>query len=259
MRRTILLKKTFTCFGLVLISAGNWSCGESSNTALSSSQVEEFEPDGVIGDFKQGQIGDCWFLAGLRAFANDSRGAEKLKSSIQRNEDDDSWYVKPPGLLGGGRKVTRDELNNYKINGQELSRGDADVRLWEIAAHKSNRFLLTSLDRGGWSGRAFKFFTGGPGFFTTGKIKILIRNRLKRRYDRQSDDGAMIALCSGQRNNDLGYPKNHCGTITKMDFESNEFYYVNPWNTGLVLSASIDVLVNDIKNDRIRVRHSSKY
>ncbi len=90
-----------------------------------------FDINGIIDAFAQGQIGDCWFLSGLKALSNTEEGRKMLQDAVQIN-DDGSYTVKFDGVDWAGT-FTDADLRAARNSGQ-YSDGDDDVLLLEIAA-----------------------------------------------------------------------------------------------------------------------------
>lgn len=92
-----------------------------------------------VEDFRQGSIGDCWLLAGLKALASNPVGAEILKEQIKWADD----YSEVTIYFAGVNKyvtITMDEIikaQDSKNNGGErFSSGDIDVMVMELAMVK---------------------------------------------------------------------------------------------------------------------------
>lgn len=116
---------------------------------------DEIIIDGVIGDFAQGSIGDCNFLASLKAFSLNETGAQMIKDAIEPNFDENGnivgYNVTFEGI-GKTYSVSLEEMKQYDINseneivwnGEEYvdsgeanySLGDDDVMLLEMAYEK---------------------------------------------------------------------------------------------------------------------------
>ena len=100
------------------------------NTAVS-------KPNGKIDiDFKQGNTGDCWLLAGVISLCKKANGKAKLESLIKVNEKTGDVTVT---LKGVNKKYTisYDEIKNSN----HLSGGDGDMRALELAFDKYIREL----------------------------------------------------------------------------------------------------------------------
>jgi len=97
-------------------------------------------PNGKIDkDFKQGNIGDCWLIAGLVGLANSPKGLQILNESLNVLPDGSVEVT----LKGVNRKyvVTQEEIKKRS----ELAFGDADVRAIEVAM---DRYLTETQNKG---------------------------------------------------------------------------------------------------------------
>lgn len=84
----------------------------------------------IDGNFKQGNAGDCWLLASIKALESRPKGLEILNDSLQVN-DDGSVTVH---LKGVDKKYT---ISKEELEGNsQLASGDLDVRAIEIAFNK---------------------------------------------------------------------------------------------------------------------------
>lgn len=113
--------------------------------------------DGIIGDFQQGDAGDCWFLAEIKFVSNTPEGAEIIKNSI-KNNNNGTFTVTFKGAPNKNYPVTEKEIRKSK---DKFSDGDKDVRILEIAADKWR--LETqgkSIDKAGTSLEANFLLTG---------------------------------------------------------------------------------------------------
>ena len=113
---------------------------------LKLASVNEFDSDGKISGFRQGSVGDCWFLSSLNSYASTPEGEQNIKERIKENNDG-SYTVIFNNPFNQTKKetynVTAEELSNYRNvernsddNKKTFSSGDIDVRIMEIAANK---------------------------------------------------------------------------------------------------------------------------
>jgi len=105
--------------------------------------------DGYIGDFKQGGIGDCWMLSGLKAMACTPGGIAAIKQAITKNADG-SVTVNFKGV-DTSYKITKEDFNRAQndcnispdgVKENKYSTGDADALIFEIAVEKYRKDLL---------------------------------------------------------------------------------------------------------------------
>lgn len=99
--------------------------------------------NGMIGDFKQGTLGDCWLLSGLKSLSVTPIGVDIIRNSITQNEDG-TVSVNFKGV-NKSYTITEDEFNKARdeavvspdgVREKKYSSGDADVLLFEIAMDK---------------------------------------------------------------------------------------------------------------------------
>ena len=113
---------------------------------LKFASVNELESDGKIGGFRQGSVGDCWFLSSLINYTSSPEGEKNINDRI-KNNGDGTYSVTFNNPFEQTKKeiftVSKEELANYKKisrNNNEkekaFSSGDIDVRIMEIAANK---------------------------------------------------------------------------------------------------------------------------
>lgn len=122
-------------------------------------------PNGKIDrNFKQGQTGDCWLLAGIKSLSMTPQGKAVLDKSITVDEKGNATV----NLRGVGKTYT---ITARDLKGSnELSSGDADVRALEIAM---DRYFREELPEGSADidgnrvGKALELL-GDPGKTTSG-------------------------------------------------------------------------------------------
>lgn len=115
---------------------------------LTYTDKSDTKVDGQIGSFKQGRVGDCWYLSMLKNYAATSAGVKNIQDRI-RNNHDGSYTVTFQNPIDGKNieyKITETDLKlNPKIIKGDLeinleiptfSSGDKDVRIFEIATNR---------------------------------------------------------------------------------------------------------------------------
>lgn len=120
----------------------------------------------IDGDFKQGQTGDCWLVAAIKAAA-DNPQARKMLDDLVSVDDKGNVTVHLKGV-NKTYVITKEELEGAN----ELSSGDMDVRAIEIAVnryfeeeyeHSWNPHRKNDIDKGGQSQMAFQILFGKGG------------------------------------------------------------------------------------------------
>ena len=96
-----------------------------------NSTPQKDTPNGKIDKtFTQGNIGDCWLIAGIRTISNIPEGKEILENNLNRQKNGDIAVT-----LKGVNKTYNISAKELK-SANELSQGDADVRAIELAVNK---------------------------------------------------------------------------------------------------------------------------
>lgn len=113
------------------------------------------QSDGKIGDFSQGRIGDCYFLASLKSISGSDIGAEILKNNIKKTSNN-SFKITLPGALlvkrdyatknkkcyiTGEYTITKAEIDKARKS-KRYSKGDLDVLLYELAFEKYRKEVI---------------------------------------------------------------------------------------------------------------------
>lgn len=89
--------------------------------------------DGVIQSAKQGnRAGDCWLLAQINSLSSTDWGKQALKDGIEKN---DNGYVVHFKGVETDITISDEELKKAS-NRSDMSSGDIDTRLYEIATEK---------------------------------------------------------------------------------------------------------------------------
>lgn len=229
-------------------------------------------------DFRQGQIGDCWFLGSLRALTYTQYGLNIIKQSVIR-ENNGNVTVKLRGI-NKSYTFTPKDIQEY-TNLYPFSNGNDDVKMLEMAILRElnhsnspildvlnpdpqNRGFRDSTLPGGHSqiatkdGRifisAFKLLTGED------NDNIYIGKTGDKKIDVFSDDG-FYKKTNKELNNQLAsmqkYPNRYAAVVcfANSDELVNMHQYaikrvnndciivVNPWNTSEEIKISKEYLI----------------
>ena len=102
-------------------------------------------PDGAIGDFKQGKVGDCWLLAAIKSISLTKNGKNLLKESLKVDDNGNvTIYLKGVNksyYFSAEELKEKSKLNKY-------ASGDMDVLAIELAFEKFRKEIY---DTGSYS------------------------------------------------------------------------------------------------------------
>lgn len=219
---------------------------------------ENYLPNGKIDkDFSQGNTGDCWLLASIKAISRSPRGLKILNDSIK---------VAPNGnvtvtLKGAGKSYTftRAEI----LGNKQFSSGDLDVRAIEMAVDRYFTDEKESKNVGGEidinsnvEDIAYQILTGKGAcdhfFFRGSKFDELFlhENRYEIRQehiDRFNDKNHIICVSANHNKKDVkvSTTKENEGVLTTdhsyavSRADKNYVYLINPWDTSSELKVDM--------------------
>lgn len=150
----------------------SFKCNDAELSTLVSQLRGDADPtnskqDGIIGSYSQGHVGDCWFLSTLDNLAESAEGKQIIKETI-KNNGNGTFSVKFKGA-DAPLTVSESELKQgtININGEsfQISSGDKDVRILEIAANKQmvkhpEKYGKGRTINGGLTNEAWELLTG---------------------------------------------------------------------------------------------------
>lgn len=176
---------------------------------------QNLNPDGSVGTFKQGQRGDCYFLAEINAIKNTKDGQKILDQNVKYNAEEGTYTVTLPGAIKmrhayqkdglsdkceitGKYTITKEALNKAKkLAGDSYSAGDIEVIALEIAMENyraelaitnkntGNRNISDFTAEGSGANSTQDLLAGGhtydAGFILTGQKSEVYFNKEKMR------------------------------------------------------------------------------
>lgn len=207
-------------------------------------------PDGKIGNFSQGKIGDCFVLTALYATAQSSAGREKIKDSITKTSKG-VYSIQFAGDPDHDEfTVTQAEVVEARAN-KQVSTGDPDVAIFDLAVRKYEAMHGQS-SRGGNTGQVLQLLNGQPVVETknhdTATARQLIHEAAIKPGGFVLTLGAGVNKSTGKPvNHDtdpLSSPNKHAFTVTSIDEKAGTATLANPWDTTKVYTISIDELAS---------------
>lgn len=227
----------------------------------------KYSIDGVIGDTKQKEIGDCWVLSGVNSMRETETGARIIKDSITQNKDG-SVTVELKGL---GKEYTFSAgevyLAEYDAADMNYAKGDKDMNLIEMAIGEYRKELLSSGDyirndrdltktvganatkidplNGGQLDEAIYFLTGVKSDFYTDEenIKKCIK---KIAANPNKEYATQVSFLEEEKDVTGGkILTNHAYSVVKAD--KKNVYVVNPWDSSKVITYPRDKFETNIK------------
>ena len=199
--------------------------------------------NGIVEDFRQGGIGDCWYLASIKALSTTDAGRTILANTINITATtcSVSFAGAPVYTYNTTQTTITTEINdgdNYNKTGGHSS-DDPDVLLLEMALknYTINRspFFTSSVYTGGWMTQALSLFTGkaSVSFYSTNVDTI------SSKLDELAeiiDHAAITASTTSLINPSLDIPgANHAYSIMGIDTVNKTVSFRNPWNSSSVL------------------------
>lgn len=196
--------------------------------------------DGInFKDIRQGELGDCYFMAALSSLAK-SR-PQDISKMISYNSDCSIIFVKFPGQDKpiGVKYPTQEELDKYAHNGK-----DGDV--WVAAIEKAYAYTTAFRDGEGNKDNPRENITHG-GSLGTG-ISVLTNNSvnddlllltrdstIRERVTKALASNKMVTVATkGTSDSHIidNLPQNHAYTVIGYDPKTDKVMLRNPWGGG---------------------------
>lgn len=235
--------------------------------------------DGVIGNFKQGQMNDCFVLSAINAVSHTDAGKDSIKNDIKDNGDGTYSVTLPGDKAHKSYTVTQDDLK------KGYATGDVDVSILAAAMEKcandpSNKDEAKKYIGSGFatadSDPPITFNHGGDSMYI---MKLLGGDQVKSDKSLSGSDGqdkirdflvnqaskvgsGSALVFSGIPNQDTGdwapntnNDESHQFAINKIDLKDDSadggtVYYTNPWDTSVVHKISVDALSKGLAQDK---------
>ncbi|MEW5822561.1 MAG: C2 family cysteine protease [Cyanobacteriota bacterium] len=215
----------------------NFTRSIENNSFSMPGEVGVNEQDGEIDFFRQGSIGDCWFLAGIDAVAKDREGAKMIKDAINKSPNG-GWDVNFKGCPERTFHVSDSELQQYA----SWSKGDPDVRILEIAGNKWRKMYQGRNLHAGNPGDALKLLTG------LNNNVAHSRSAMKNLLDRAADDpdGLTMTSCCYRNDRSKGLVANHAYSIESVDKANQTVTLKNPWDNSKPVTISYNDFLNSM-------------
>ena len=226
-------------------------CGSCASPGpMPPSHPKAARPDGKIGNFSQGHIGDCFALTALYATAQTSAGRQKIKDSITKTGNG-VYSVQFAGDPSHQTfTVTQAEVNKARA-AKQASTGDPDVAIFELAIGKYEELHGKSTS-GGNTGQALQLLNGQPVVETKPHDTAAARELI---HEAAMNPGGFILTLGSGVNKSTGQPANHetdpassprghAFTVTSIDEKAGTATLANPWDTKKVYTISIEDLAS---------------
>lgn len=192
----------------------------------------------VVDDFYQ-VIGDCWYLASIKALSMPELGKQSIYNAISFDSTNASLsfagaenftYTIPLSAL-------TQEINDVDTSNGH-SRGDADTLLFEMALKEytlnknKNPYFTSSIFNGGWMSEAFSLITGKAATIYDNWNNNLSATSAKLDELAQIIDHTAIgAACMNEVNESLGLIAPHAYSVVGIDTINRTVSLRNPWDT----------------------------
>ena len=223
---------------------------DKNNKILKKKQELKYKADGIVGNTKQKDIGDCWVLSGVNALKGTKSGAQIIKQSIQKNPNGsvtvtlkgvDKSYTFTPEEIGA---------RDYQTLSMEYADGDIDMNLIEMAIGKYRLELLNSTETATHVGFIEDATNEDPlnaGYIEDAMV-MLTGKEFKESFSREDMEEVLkkklksldsTAITVSFRDADTSFKNvsivsEHAYSILKVS--KDNVYVVNPWDSSKALA-----------------------
>ena len=141
--------------------------GENSDSFVSSNKnpvkIDGMEFDYKIGKFEQGDVGDCWLLSDLKSLSKTEFGKDIIRNAISIDLENKNVTVALPNV-DKEYTFSLDEIKNRT----DLSTGDYDVIVMEMATEKYRKDIVSQFRQGLAEGKSVNELPKIPSHWTKG-------------------------------------------------------------------------------------------
>jgi hypothetical protein len=212
----------------------------------------------IEGDTSQGQIGDCWLIAGMNSLNSSEKGRQKIKENLKWDDKGNATVL----YNGTDYVIPKEVIDSYEEKGVK---GDRDMLAIECAVredrkrdgHKSegtddNGRLIEQDPLNGGNTSEFMMRFGSQERLDAEKtsdgvttLKDMDKNELKDFIEESQNDprGFNLSLYGNVKDNKLDNGAGHAYSVTSVDMEKEEIEYINPWDSTKRYKISFDDLL----------------
>lgn len=230
------------------------------------SETYKYNSDGVIGNTKQHDIGDCWLLSQLTALKGTTEGAKAINEAIKKN-DDGSVTVTLKGV-NKSYTFTPEQVcsGDYGDLTKSYSSGDTDMKLFELAfaewrkeqistdhsAFKrdySNGATLEDPLKSGRKEEVAKVLLGVTPLYSNKS------NKITEFLDEKMNNDKRYALVVGFKTEDASYgmsgkdaliTTNHQYSVKRVTEDT--VYVINPWDSSKEIAYPREEFLSNVKD-----------
>ena len=259
--------------------------GTATQINLSKEKFEELFPPLTRVSFKQGQLGDCWFVSTLDNFMDLPNGRTSLYKLFEQQGDD--ILIKFPNSpnpikFEGGKVLNAEGKQIQGFSQDEVPTGirmieqayaihryykyDNGVPVTEITSHATNVQGLMQELRGGWQYDAVNEILGNyNASIDSYGINLQNKNKMKEYIQQYANDENVLTFFAtrdipgGDTNmiaEEYDLAGRHAYSIKGYDKTTGMVYITNPWHTSVVTEIPLYELMKYI--DDVNFAHFNK-